>query len=100
MIDRNARAIDLPAQRYNVRVVSHSFTRDLPGAIGDRCSHHKIIESAPFGERELEGSKQNTEECDASLTGQFAHFVSQIRRNCGKPSLGWAWRDRQIPHPK
>ena len=99
MIGDNARAIDLPAQRYNARVISHSFTRGLPGAIGDRRSHHEIIESAPFGERNLESPKQRAEECDGSLAGQFARLVSQIRRNCGKPSLGRPRRDRQIPHP-
>ena len=88
MIGDNARAIDLAAQRYNARVISHRFMRGLPGAIGDRRSHDEIIESAPFGERNLERPKQGAEECDASVAGQFARFVSQIRRNCGKPSLG------------
>ena len=39
---RNARAIDLPAQRYNTRVVSHRFARGLLGAIGHRRADDEI----------------------------------------------------------
>ena len=99
MIGGNARTIDLSAQRDNARVVSHRFPRGLLGAIGDRRSHDKIIESAPFGERNLESAEERTEECNAGATGQFARLVSQSRRNCGKPSLGRPRCDRRIPHP-
>src|SRR6476646_12214361 len=100
MLGRSARAIDLPTKRYNTRVVSHGFSRGLPGAIGDRRPHYQVIESAPFGERKLEGPKQHAEECYGSLTGQFTRLVSEIRRNCGQPSLGRPWRDRRLPYPK
>src|ERR1700733_13498074 len=98
MIGRDARSIDLPAQRYDTRIVPHSFPRSLLAAIGDWRSHDQIIESAPFGERELESSKQRTEECYTSLTGQFPCPISQSLRDGGKPSLGCSWRDRRIPH--
>ena len=88
MIGGNARTIELSAQRDNARVISHRFPRGLPGAIGDRRSDDQIIESAPFGERNLESPEERTEECDAGLTGQFARLVSQRCRNCGKPALG------------
>jgi len=73
MIGDNARAIDLPAQRYNARVISHSFTRGLPGAIGDRVPH-EIIESAPFGERKWKAPNNALKNVIGSLTGQFARL--------------------------
>src|SRR4029077_15112360 len=98
MIRNDARAIDLPAQRHDARVVSHCFARRLSGAIGDRRSHYEIVETAPFAERNLESSKQSTEECDAGPTGQFTGLVGQASRNCGKPSFGWAGCNRRIPY--
>src|SRR5260370_23088456 len=96
MIRNNARAIDLPAERHDARVVSHCFARRLPSAIGDRRPHYEIIETAPFAERNLESSKQSTEECDAGPAGQFPDLVRQASRNCGKPSVGWAGCDWRV----
>src|SRR5262245_38959528 len=69
VIDHNARAIDLPAQRDNARVVSHRFPRSLLAAIGNRSSHDKIIESAPFKKRDLKSSEQRTKDRDARAAG-------------------------------
>ena len=64
----------MPAQGYNTRVISHCFPRILLRAISDRGSDDQIIESAPFGERNLESTEQRAEECHASPPGEFARF--------------------------
>src|SRR5713101_2444414 len=97
MIRNNAREIDLPAERHDDRVVCHCFARLLPSSIGYRRPHYEIIETAPFAERNLESSKQSTEECDAGPAGQFPDLVSQASRNWGKPSFGWAGCDLWVP---
>src|ERR1700719_3457752 len=97
MIRNNARAIHLPAQRHDARVVTHCFARCLPSAIGHRRSHYEITETAPFAERNLESSKQSAEERDAGPAGQFTDLVSQASRNWGKPSFGWAGYNRRVP---
>src|SRR5260370_41513206 len=96
MIRNNARAIDLPAQRHDARVVSHCFARRLPSAIGDRRSHYEIIETAPFAERNLESSKQSTEECDAGPAGQIPDLVWHASRNLGNPSIWLTVSNRRV----
>jgi hypothetical protein len=61
MIGGHAGTVDLSAQRDNIRIVSHRFSRGLPGPIGHRRSHDQIVESAPFGERNLESAEKRAE---------------------------------------
>ena len=68
MIGHVARTIDLTAQRDDARIVSHRLVCVPFGTIRHWRSDDKVIELAPFGERNLKRAEERAEKRHAGST--------------------------------